>query len=209
MAISIIKNNMNSTSGGSVDIGTGSNRIVVFFANTASGSDSVTAVTIGSLSLSKVGSKQSGTARFITMWAGYPTQTGSQTLTITGTFAWSNVLVYDGVNQSGQPGNFASSTGAQNGGTITQLVTAGLTSWIVGCSIYNVGSTVASTNTTARDNTQTSVETDDSNGIASPVSLNWTLQTGSNGDWAIIAASLDPSTNIASSPRRALLGVGL
>lgn len=199
MSIALENSSGSVNTGATVNIGTGTNRIVVYTGFTASGSDSITAVSVGSLALTKVGSHQGpGGNRFITMWAGYPTQTGSQTLTIIGTEAGGVVNEYTGVKQTLQPKNFVSSSGTQNGGTITQPVTANSTDWILGGAGYDVGTVTVGTNTTSRSSAGSSIIAD-SNGVVSPTALNYNLQSGSSGAYTSIGAALDSDIHIVFS----------
>lgn len=196
MSISLLKNSGLVNTGASVDIGSGSTRLIVYMARTTIGSDSVTAVQVGSLSLTKVGSRQTGAGnRYLTMWAGYPTQTGSQTLTVTGTEAGGVVLTYNEVLQTGQPKNFASSAG-NTSGAVSLSVTANNGDWLIGACISDVGDVDVGANTTAREDSGSAMEVD-SNGVASPTALNFTL--AGSGGYAIIGAAFAPTAG-SSSP---------
>jgi hypothetical protein len=197
MAISLLKNSGTVNTSASVDIGSGSSRYLIYQGRTATGSDSITAVSVGSLSLTKIGSVQSGGGpnRFITMWAGKPTQTGSQTLTITGTEAGGSVLVYDGVKVSVGVKNFNSGSG-NTSGAVSLNITANNGDWIIGSFISDTGSVSMGSNTTVREDAS-SAGSADSNGVASPTALAYTLNT--SGRYGLIGGALEPAPSIVCS----------
>lgn len=197
MAISLLQNSGTVNTGASVNIGSGSLRMIIYQGGTAAGSDSITAVSVGSLSLTKVGSVQSGGGpnRFITMWYGFPTETGSQTLTITGTEAGGGVLVYDGIKKATSPKNFASQTG-NTSGAVSLSITANNGDWLVGSFISDTGSVSMGTNTTVREDSS-SAGSADSNGVASPTALAYTLNT--SGRYGLIGCAIEPALSIVCS----------
>ncbi len=194
MAISLQQNSGNVNTGANVNVGTGATRLLIYLGRTAIGSDSITAISVGSLSLTKVGSVQSGGGpnRYITMWAGVPSQTSSQTLTITGAEAGGVVLVYDGVKTSTSPKNFNSTTG-NTSGSVSLSITANNGDWLVGECISDVGGVTAGSNTTVREDASSAISVD-SNGVASPTALNFSL--GSSGKYGIIGCAIEPALSI-------------
>ncbi len=192
MAINFVSFQDASSSSQSVDIGTGSNRCLVFVGATAIGSDSITAVSVNGESFTKQGSRQSGGGnRYQTIWTLLnPSSTGTQTLTITGTVSVSGLLLYSGVDEVK---NF-NSNAAASGTSGSVSITADNGDWLVGGGISDVNTINASTNTTLRSGSSSIIQVD-SNGVASPTALNFTFQSGG---WCVTGVAIGPApeTNI-------------
>lgn len=191
MAIALETSTTGDPIAGSVNGGSGSGRTIIFMTFTDSGSDSVTAVTWNGESFTKVGSRQSGAARYATMWYLIPSGTGTQTLSITGGQCCNTTfLVYSGTDQAA-PKNFNSAAGSTSG-AVSVSVTANNGDWLVGAGISNVGTVTESTNTTLRSGSGSNIQVD-SNGVASPTALNFSL--GSSGSYALIGVAIAPSAS--------------
>ena len=192
-----------------VDIGSGSNRIVYATTQGANGSDSVTAISWNSESMTKQGSVQTGSNRFQSIFSLIPTGTGSHAAAITGTLDINSFIVYTGVAQTSQPHNYTSNAGTATNYTLT-VTTAGATDWIFGCVVNGVAANVATGTTKFRSGGSNSANLGiDSNGVigATTIGANWT----SNGIYSMSGVSMSPystttyidSTTSAASGRPA------
>jgi len=191
MAIALEVNTEGDPIAGTVDAGSASGRTIIFESMTASGSDSITAVSLGGESFTKLGSVQAGTARYHSMWYLIPSNgnVGMQTLTITGSSCCNtNVMVYSGTDRAA-PKNFNSVSG-NTSGAVSLSITANDGDWIVGGGQSNVGNISMGSNTTSRNAVPSSNGNFDSNGAASPTALNITL--ASAGAYCILGAAIAP-----------------
>ena len=161
-------------SGGSFNASSGSNRALIFHGGTNIGSDSITAVTWNGEAFTKLGAAQGGGGnRFSSLWYLYPSGTGSQTVTITGTSTNTEISLFNGVSSVA---GFASA--ADNATTGSVLLSGGATDWLVGGAISDAGNVTATGNTVVRTSTGASIVIADSNGTASPTQLSYSFPSG-------------------------------
>ena len=186
--------NMGASNTADVNTTSGSNRVMVVNIG-GDVSDNTTAVSVGSDSLTFMVKRQVSGNRWHYQYCGILTVTGTQTVTITGgSLALSTAQLYSG---AGACKNATSATG--NSGAPSVSITAASDSWLAGGVGNDAAAAVAGANTTCRSQggvCTSSIQQDDSNGVASPISLNWTIAP--SGNWAAYGSELPVAVSAAA-----------
>lgn len=190
--------NMTNSTTASVDTTSGANRVMCVGIGGAT-TDTVTGVTVGSDTLTFESKVQVSGNRYHYNYCGVLTVTGTQTVTITGSgLALSTAVLYSG---AGVPKNPRTATGNSQAPSVSASPAPAADSWIFGGGGNDATFFVAGANTTCVSEggvCSSSIEQADSNGIASPTALNWTLVV--TGNWAAYLVEIPAAAAVASVP---------
>lgn len=195
----------------------GSNRLLfVATLQAVEGTDDITSMTYGGVSMTRVAGIQSPGDRFIGLWYVIAPASGANNVVVnfTGNFMNGYSMSYTGCKQSSQPDSSNSTTtGTSTTFSISTTVVAS-NCWVIAhANNINRNSTVGASTTNrapATPNTQSDT-VGDSNGAVGTGSqtLNFTAAAGA-GSWGGIIASFSPITAAATAlPFKSLLGVGI
>lgn len=175
---------LGSSNSGTIDTGSGSDRVVCVGIG-GDTSDLTTDVSVGSDTLTLEAKVQVLNNRWHYVFCGVMTVTGSQTITITGgSLALSTAILYSG---AGTPLNGSSNSG--NGTTAFVSIAGASDSWLFGSVGNDAIATIMGSNTTCRSQGGTctsSLAQADSNGVASPTALNFTVAN----NWGVVGVEI-------------------
>lgn len=165
-------------------VSTGSNLTIWTMFYTISG-DTVTAVSIGGVNYTKVGSVQRPdlSDRWVALWYAIAPPTGSQTITVTGTYQLIASASYTGCHQTTQP-DVAGTTGTALAATTLAISNTSTTdnSLLVGGFIDQVFTISAGTNTQIRANAGSGLGMYDATSVTTPAGAKTLTVTPTSAD---------------------------
>lgn len=201
-----------AASTGTSHTSTGSDRTIwtMFF---TTGGDTVTAVSIGGVGYTKVGSIQRADAvnRWVSLWRAVGQPTGAQTITVTGAYALIASSSYTGCDQTTQPDNGSNTSTANT--TSLGIANTSITdnSLAVGAFINHNFVISAGAGTQIRANAASGVGMYDATSGTSPAgSKTLTVSPTSSDNLAGVVAHIRPVAAAAPATRQTLtmMGVG-
>lgn len=178
-----------------VNVGSGSNRLLTFFILTNSGTDVSPTATYNSVSMTRIGGlKSNGSNTWVYTFVLPNPAINSNTFTVSGATVWGSIfIVHNGVVQLSDPTGYAGKTvtGTNTGGTLT-VVTSVNNSWTSWGCVADEALT-ASTGLNIRLSSGAFQVGDSGGDIASPTSYDMVFTKASNANlWAVQGAAFAP-----------------